>query len=88
MLFPLKLKLILREIALFYTNFSTNSRICEAESRGIISLFWSDEIWHVLIKMFVYSDCCLKNHHGKKNARQEIISSWIKQKNESPVDIY
>ena len=25
MLFPLKLKLILREIALFYTNFATNS---------------------------------------------------------------
>ena len=35
MLFPLKLKLILWEIALFYTNFSTNSRICEAKSRSI-----------------------------------------------------
>ena len=35
MLFPLKLKLILRKIALFYTNFTTNSRICEAKYRGI-----------------------------------------------------
>ena len=41
MLFPLKLKLILREIALFYTNFSTNSRICEAKSRGISILISS-----------------------------------------------
>ena len=35
MLFPLKLKLILREIALFYTNFTTKSKICEAKYRGI-----------------------------------------------------
>ena len=38
MRFPLKLKPIFREIALFYTNFTTNSRICEAKSRGITFL--------------------------------------------------
>ena len=38
MLFPLKLKLILREIALFYTNLATNSRVCEAKYRGLIPI--------------------------------------------------
>ena len=39
MLFPLRIDLFLREIALFYTNFHYNSLICEAKLRVIRVMF-------------------------------------------------
>ena len=42
MLFPLKMALFLREIALFYTNLKlTNSLVCEAKSRDTILMSWT-----------------------------------------------